>query len=455
MSAPPQEKGAPITDRRQLIEYLEAGCKPKPEWRVGTEHEKFGYTHDDLRPLLYEGERGIRALLEGLAGQFGWEMIRENGRPIALQRGRASVTLEPGGQVELSGAPVKTLHETCCEVHEHLDQVRAVAAPLGIGMLGLGFQPKWRREEIPWVPKGRYRIMGSYMPTRGRLGLDMMLRTCTIQTNLDFSSEADMVQKFRVGLAWQPVATALFANSPFTEGRPNGFLSYRSHVWTDTDPDRCGILPFVFEHGMGFERYVEHVLDVPMYFVYRDGQYIDVAGQSFRDFLEGRLPALPGEVPTISDWSDHLTTLFPEVRLKRFLEMRGADGGPWRSLCALPALWVGVLYHQATLDAAWDRVKDWTIEEHEYLRAEVPRHGLRTPFRGGTVQDLAKEMLELADAGLKGRAEEDWFGQDERQFLTALRGIAESGRTPADEKLELFHGRWRGSVDPIFAEFAY
>jgi glutamate--cysteine ligase len=455
MSAPPQTKGVPITDRRQLIEYLEAGCKPKAEWRVGTEHEKFGYTHDDLRPLPYEGERGIRALLEGLAAQFGWRIVTENDRPIALQRGGASVTLEPGGQVELSGAPVKTLHETCCEVHEHLDQVRAVAAPLGIGMLGLGFQPKWRREDIPWMPKGRYRIMRRYMPTRGKLGLDMMLRTCTIQTNLDFSSEADMVQKFRVGLAWQPVATALFANSPFTEGGANGFLSYRSHVWTDTDPDRCGILPFVFEDGMGFERYVDYVLDVPMYFVYRDGEYIDAAGQSFGDFLAGRLPALPGEVPTISDWSDHLTTLFPEVRLKRFLEMRGADGGPWRSLCALPALWVGVLYHQATLDAAWDRVRSWTLEEHEYLRAEVPRHGLRTPFRGGTVRDLAREMLDLADAGLTGRAEEDWFGQDERQFLTALRGIAESGRTPAEEKLELFRGRWRGSVDPVFAEFAY
>ena len=360
MSAPPQTKGAPITDRRQLIEYLEAGCKPKAEWRVGTEHEKFGYTHDDLRPLPYDGERGIRALLEGLAAQFNWQIVTENELPIALQRGGASVTLEPGGQVELSGAPVKTLHETCCEVHEHLDQVRAVAAPLGIGMLGLGFQPKWRREDIPWMPKGRYRIMGSYMPTKGRLGLDMMLRTCTIQTNLDFSSEADMVQKFRVGLAWQPVATALFANSPFTDGRPNGFLSYRSHVWTDTDPDRSGILPFVFEAGMGFERYVDHALDVPMYFVYRDGKYIDAAGQSFRDFLKGRLPALPGELPTITDWSDHLTTLFPEVRLKRYLEMRGTDGGPWRSLCALPALWVGVLYHQATLDAAWHRVKDWT-----------------------------------------------------------------------------------------------
>jgi glutamate--cysteine ligase len=455
MSAPPQDKGAPITDRRQLVEFLEGGCKPKPAWRIGTEHEKFGYTQDDLRPLPYEGERSIRALLEGLAREFGWETVEEHNRPIALRKGDASVTLEPGGQFELSGRPVKTLHETCCEVHEHLDQVRAVAAPLGIGMLGLGFQPKWRREDIPWMPKGRYRIMRAYMPTRGTLGLDMMLRTCTIQTNLDFASEADMLKKFRVGLAWQPVATALFANSPFTEGAPNGFLSYRSHVWTDTDPDRCGILPFVFEEGMGFERYVDHVLDVPMYFVYRDGEYIDAAGQSFRDFLEGRLPALPGEVPTISDWSDHLTTLFPEVRLKRFLEMRGADGGPWRSLCALPALWVGVLYHQATLDAAWDRVKGWTLEEHEYLRAEVPRQGLRTPFRGGTVQDLAREMLDLADAGLTGRAEEDWFGQDERQFLTALRGIAESGRTPAEEKLALFRGRWRGSVDPLFAEFAY
>jgi glutamate--cysteine ligase len=455
MSAPPQAEGAPITDRRQLIEFLESGCKPKPEWRIGTEHEKFGYTQDDLRPLPYDGERSIRALLEGLARQFGWQTVEENHRPIALQKGGASVTLEPGGQFELSGGAVKTLHETCCEVHEHLDQVRAVAAPLGIGMLGVGFQPKWRRDEIPWMPKGRYRIMRAYMPTKGNLGLDMMLRTCTIQTNLDFASEADMVKKFRVSLAWQPVATALFANSPFTDGAPNGFLSYRSHIWTDTDPDRCGILPFVFEDGMGFERYVDHVLDVPMYFVYRKGEYIDAAGQSFRDFLQGRLPALPGEVPTISDWSDHLTTLFPEVRLKRFLEMRGADGGPWRSLCALPALWVGILYHQATLDAAWDRVRDWTVEEHEYLRAEVPRQGLHTPFRGGTVQDLAREMLDLADAGLTGRAEEDWFGQDERQFLTALRGIAESGVTPAEEKLELFHGRWRGRVDPVFAEFAY
>jgi glutamate--cysteine ligase len=305
------------------------------------------------------------------------------------------------------------------------------------------------------MPKGRYQIMREYMPKKGRLGLDMMLRTCTIQVNLDYLSEADMVKKFRVALALQPVATALFANSPFTEGQPNGFVSYRSHIWTDTDPDRCGILPFVFEDGMGFERYVEHVLDVPMYFVYRDGRYIDASGQSFRDFLQGRLPALPGEIPTLTDWNDHLTTLFPEVRLKRFLEMRGADGGPWRSLCALPALWVGVLYHDEALDAAWDWVKGWTLEEHEQLRAEVPRHGLATRFRDGTVLDLAGEMLALAEIGLQRRSEEDWAGQDERQFLTTLRGIVDRGRTPAELLLELYNGRWNGSVDPVFNEFAY
>jgi glutamate--cysteine ligase len=297
--------------------------------------------------------------------------------------------------------------------------------------------------------------MGAYMPKRGALGLDMMLRTCTIQTNLDFGSEADMVKKFRGSLALQPVATALFANSPFTEGRPNGFLSYRSHIWTDTDPDRTGVLPFVFEPGMGFERYVEHVLDVPMYFVYRDGRYIDASGQSFRDFLNGELPALPGELPTMTDWHDHLTTLFPEVRLKRFLEMRGADGGPWRSLCALPALWVGVLYSQASLDAAADLIRDWTLEEHQALRDQVPKLALQTPFRGGTVQDLARHMLELSSEGLKARAEEDWAAQDERQFLTALRRVVETGNSPADDKLAAFHGRWQGEIDPIFTEFAY
>ena len=455
MSAPPSEKGAPITDHRQLVEHLESGCKPKANWRIGTEHEKFAYCHHDLKPLPYAGEVGIRTLLDGLADQFGWERVLENDLPIALKKGGANVSLEPGGQFELSGAPVRTLHETCSEVHEHLDQVRTVAEPLGVGMLGMGFQPKWRREDIPWMPKGRYKIMREYMQKKGKLGLDMMLRTCTIQTNLDFGSEADMVQKFRVSLALQPVVTALFANSPFTAGQPNGFVSYRSHIWTDTDPDRTGILPFVFEDGMGFERYADHALDVPMYFVYRDGEYIDASGQSFRDFLDGRLPALPGEAPTITDWDDHLTTLFPEVRMKRFLEMRGADGGPWRSLCALPAIWVGILYHQASLDAAWDLIKDWSLEEHQALRDQVPKSGLATPFRDRTVLDLAKEMLKMAEEGLRVRSEEDWAAQDERQFLTFLRGVVDRGRTPAEDKLDAFHGRWRGSIDPIFAEFAY
>ena len=455
MSAPPLAKGEPITSKRQLVDYLAAGSKARQDWRIGTEHEKFGFTWDDLRPLPYDGPRGIRALLEGLARDFGWTPISENAGPIALSKEHCNITLEPGGQFELSGAPLETIHQTCGEVHRHLSEVKHVAEPLGIGMLGMGFTPRWRREDIPWMPKDRYKIMRDYMPKKGSLGLDMMLRTCTVQVNLDFENEADMVEKFRVSLALQPVATALFANSPFTEGKPNGFLSYRSHVWTDTDPDRCGILPFVFEPGMGFERYVDHVLDVPMYFVYRDGRYIDCAGQSFRDFMAGRLPALPGELPTTSDWQDHLTTLFPEVRLKRFLEMRGADGGPWWRLCALPALWVGLLYDKDAQSAAWELVQDWTHEEHDLLRAEVPRRALQAPFRGGTVQDLARRVLAIADAGLKRRAKDLMYVADESHFLAPLLEIAESGQTPAERTLEAFHTRWQASVDGAYRELAY
>ena len=455
MSAPPQSQGSPITDKRQLVAYLEAGCKPPAAWRIGTEHEKFAYTRENLRPLPYDGPRGIRAILEGLVAHFGWEPVLEAGNPIALTKDGCSVTLEPGGQLELSGAPLETLHETCDEVHTHLSQVKKIAEPLDIGMVGLGFLPKWRREDVTWMPKGRYKIMGAYMPTRGNLGLDMMLRTCTVQVNLDFDSEADMVKKFRIGLALQPIATALFANSPFTEGAPNGFMSYRSQVWTDADPDRCGILPFVFEDGMGFERYAEHVLDVPMYFVYRDGQYLDASGQSFRDFLKGRLPALPGELPTTSDWIDHLSTLFPEVRLKHFLEMRGADGGPGRYICALPAFWVGLLYGSTALDAAWDLVKDWTLEEHTFLRAEVPRRSLATEFRGRPLAETARETLAIAEAGLRARASLNPDGQDETQYLAQLEEVLESGKCPARAKLEAYHGRWGGSVDPAFTEEAY
>lgn len=454
MSAPPKSRGEPITDRRQLIAYLESGCKPAGDWRIGTEHEKFAYRVSDLRPLPYDGPDGIGEVL-GRLQRYGWEPVEENGKVIALLQGMANITLEPGGQVELSGAPLETLHQTCAEVHHHLHQVKEVGAELGIAMMGLGFQPKWRRDEIPWMPKGRYRIMGDYMPKRGGLGLDMMTRTCTVQVNLDFGSEADMVRKFRVSLALQPIATALFANSPFTEGRPNGFQSFRSHIWTDTDPDRTGDLPFVFEDGFGFERYVDYMLDVPMYFVYRDGAYIDAAGLSFRDFLDGRLPVLPGEAPLITDWADHLTTAFPEVRLKKYLEMRGADGGPWRRLCALPALWVGLLYDSEALDAAWDLVKGWTAEERAHLRAEVPRHALRTTFRDRTVREVALEVLAIARGGLARRARNDNWGDDETHFLDTLTAIAESGETPADELLAKFHGPWGGSVDPVFREYAY
>ncbi|HIJ63809.1 MAG TPA: glutamate--cysteine ligase, partial [Rhodospirillaceae bacterium] len=350
MSAPAQPSGEPLTSKQELVDHLAEGCKPPELWRIGTEHEKFAFRLDDLRPLPYDGDHGIRAVLDGMR-RFGWQPVQEGENVIALVKGSASVTLEPGGQLELSGAPLETVHETCAEVDEHLTEVKTVASELGVAFLGLGFNPKWRREDIPWMPKGRYAIMRRYMPTRGGLGLDMMLRTCTVQVNLDFLSEADMVRKFRTSLALQPVATALWANSPFIEGRPSGYLSYRSHIWTDTDPDRTGMMGFVFEDGMGFERYVDYALGVPMYFVYRDGRYIDVAGASFRDFMAGRLDALPGERPTPGDWADHLTTIFPEVRLKRFLEMRGADGGPWRRLCALPAFWVGLLYDGTALDA--------------------------------------------------------------------------------------------------------
>ncbi len=445
----------PVAGKHDLIDYLAQGCKPPETWRIGTEHEKFVYARSDLRPLPYEGERGIRAVLEGLM-RFGWRPVLEAGNPIALLDDTgASITLEPGGQLELSGAPLESLHQTCIEIDRHLEQVKDVAKCLDFGMLGLGYQPKWPTETLPWMPKGRYRIMRAYMPKKGRLGLDMMLATCTVQVNLDFCSERTMVEMFRIGLALQPIATALFANSPFRRGSPCGFLSYRSHIWTDTDPDRCGMLDFVFEDGFGFERYVDYMLDVPMYFVYRNGTYIDASGQSFRDFMAGRLPALPGERPTMADWVDHLTTAFPEVRLKRFLEMRGADSGPWNRLCALPALWVGLLYDADARAAAWDLVKDWTAEERASLRANVPQQALSAPYRSGTVRDVALTALAIAHQGLKRRGRDDGLGRDETRFLNPLFRIAEANLTPAEELLCAYRRRWQDSVDPVFAEYAY
>ncbi|HEY4136058.1 MAG TPA: glutamate--cysteine ligase [Alphaproteobacteria bacterium] len=454
MSGPSQPSAEPITDKRQLVDYIASGNKPRNAWRVGTEHEKFAYDLDSYRPLPYEGPAGIAEILKRMQ-RFGWQPVKENGNVIALTQNGASITLEPGGQFELSGAPLENIHQTCEEVHEHLDQVKAIGAELGTGMLGLGFNPLWKREDIPWMPKGRYAIMRAYMPKVGSLGLDMMLRTCTIQANLDYESEADMARKFRVGIALQPIATALFANSPFVEGKPSGYVSYRSHVWTDTDAARTGDLPFVFEQGFGFEHYVDYLLDVPMYFVYRDGKYIDASGQSFRDFMAGRLPAMPGHVPTMGDWVDHLTTAFPEVRLKKFLEMRGTDGGPWRRICAVPALWTGLLYDTAALDAAWDLVKDWTAEERALLRREVPKTGLATLFRGKPLKILARQTVAIARQGLASRKRYDYLGRDEGRFLDELTEIAERGHTPAEDLLAKYEGDWQGHVEPVFKDYAY
>jgi glutamate--cysteine ligase len=453
----PQSGGGPIERHEQLAEYLEAGCKPASEWRIGTEHEKFGYCRDTLEPLPYDGPRSIRAMLEGLRDRYDWQPVEESGRLIGLQKAGANISLEPGGQLELSGAPLETIHQTCDEVNEHLAQVKDVADGIGAGFIGLGAAPHWTHEDMPLMPKGRYKLMDGYMQRVGTHGTQMMRRTCTVQVNLDFGSEADMVRKFRVALALQPVATALFANSPFFEGRLNGHKSWRSRIWRGLDPARTGMLPFVFEDGMGFERYVEYALDVPMYFVYRDGRYLDALGQSFRDFLRGELPALPGEKPTLSDWADHLTTLFPEVRIKRFMEMRGADGGPWRRLCALPAFWVGLCYDGAALDAAWDLARGWDAETRDALRVAASVSGLQAEVGGLNMLDLAREAVAIAEAGLKARAREGSGGliPDETHFLGALKESVETGRAPADELIAQYEGPWQGDVTRVFGEYSY
>ena len=453
----PQSGGGPIERVEQLAEYLASGSRPPEQWRIGTEHEKFGYDRKTLLPLPYDGPVSIRAMLEGLRDRFGWAPVEEAGNIIGLEQDGANVSLEPGGQLELSGAPLETIHQTCDEVNEHLRQVKAVADDIGAGFIGLGAAPVWTHEQMPMMPKGRYRIMTDYMRQVGTHGLQMMYRTCTVQVNLDFGSEADMVKKLRVALALQPVATALFANSPFFEGRPNGHKSWRSRIWRDLDPDRTGTLPFAFEEGFGFEAYVDYALDVPMYFVYRDGRYIDATGQSFRDFLRGALPALPGELPTLSDWADHLTTIFPEARLKKFIEMRGADGGPWRRLCALPALWVGLLYDGGALDAAWDLAKGWSAETREALRVGASVHGLDFEAGGVRMHDLAREVVTIAEVGLRARAAPGSGGllPDETHFLGTLRETVETGRTPADDLLARFEREWNGDLSRIYAERSY
>ncbi len=444
----------PIQSRDDLVAWIAEGNKPKSEYRVGTEHEKFAFSVEGHRPVPYEGPRGIRALLEGMQGMLGWEPIMEGENIIGLAGVTGgAISLEPGGQFELSGAPVENVHQTASELFAHLAQVREVAGPLGIGFLGLGMTPSWSRAEIPMMPKGRYRIMTNYMPKVGTLGLDMMYRTCTVQTNHDFSSEADMVRKMRVALALQPVATALFANSPFTEGKPNGFLSFRSEIWRDTDNQRAGMLPWAFESGMGFERYVDYALDVPMYFVKRGDEYIDVSGKSFRDHLAGKL--IIGDRATISDWANHISTIFPEVRLKRYLEMRGSDGGPWTRLPALAAYWVGILYDDDGLAAAWDIVKHWTAEERQKLRDDVPTQGFNARIKNRSVLSLARDTLRVAERGLVRRKRLDRNGRDETRYLRQLWEIVAREITPAEELLAKYNGPWNGSVDPVFDEYAY
>jgi glutamate--cysteine ligase len=451
-------------DLAALAGALAEGCKPVSAFRIGAEHEKFGFYNGSLKPVPYDGETGVHALLTGLM-RFGWTPVteaREDGGEtlIGLERandtgGIANISLEPGGQFELSGAPLETMHQICAETGKHLKETKIVADELGLGFLGMGFTPLWTRAEIPVMPKGRYKIMRAYMPKVGGMGLDMMFRTCTVQANLDFKSEADMVKKFRTSLALQPVATALFANSPFVEGKPTGWLSSRARVWTDTDPDRTGLLDFVFKDGFGFETYANYAASVPMYFVKRNGLYLDASGKSFRAFMAGELDILPGERPTLKDWADHLSTIFPEVRLKTYLEMRGADCGPQTSICALPALWTGILYDDAALAAAWDLCKDWTTEERTRLRTDAARLGLKAEVAGRSLQDVAKDMVAIARGGLKRRGQMNSDMLDETVFLNTLEEIADSGMTPADRLLELYHGPWQGDVRPVFDHLAY
>jgi glutamate--cysteine ligase len=447
----------PIEAWSELVEWIASGEKPRDAWRLGTEHEKVPFYRADASPVPYEGGRGIRALLEGMRDRTGWQPIMEDDHPIGLfdEAGGGAISLEPGGQFELSGAPLRTLHDTARETAQHLSDVKAVAEDLGIGFLTLGMSPLWTRAETPVMPKDRYRIMTNYMPKVGSLGLDMMYRTSTVQVNMDYASEADMVKKLRVSLALQPIATALFANSPFTDGKPNGFLSMRSHIWLDTDADRTGMMAFAFEDGFGYERYVDWALDVPMYFVKRDTTYHDVAGASFRDLLAGNFAPLPGERATHSDWANHVSTLFPEVRLKRYLEMRGADVGGLEHIVALSAFWTGLLYDDAALDGAWDLVKGWNAQQRQKLRADVPTQALKATIGGRSAQDIARDALALSREGLKRRAHLDEAGRDETRHLVYAEEIASSGRTSAERLLERYHGAWGGSVKPAFTECVY
>ena len=459
MSNPGETDATPIASERQLADYLAVGCKPVTAFRLGTEHEKFGFYNNDLAVPAYEREEGrlggIRAVLEGLT-EPGWAPITDSGNVIGLTGpDNAAISLEPAGQLELSGAPLGDLHQTRAEFEAHFTDVRRVAGPLGIGFAPVGFHPLARREDMRWMPKGRYGIMRAYMPKVGTRGLDMMTRTCTVQVNLDYASEADMVDKLRVSLCLQPLATALFANSPFVEGKPTGYLSNRAHAWTDTDGDRSGIPEVFFEDGFGFERYVRWVVDsVPMYFVYRHSRYIDAAGRSFRAFIDGRLGIPEAGTATMGDFADHITTVFTDVRLKRYIEMRGADAGTLEMMLAQSALWVGLLYDGAALAAAKALVARHGWRDLVALRGQVPRSGMATPWRGGTLRDLAREVLAIARDGLAARGRKNVAGEDERIYLAPLEAIAAGAPNQAERWLERYYGPWRGDVSAMLHEAA-
>ena len=456
MSIPQSAEGT-VENYSQLVQFLEGGCKVHTDWGIGTEHEKFGYDKKSFSPLPYEGETSIFSMLSGLRDTYGWEEVRENKKLIGLKRGGSNISLEPGGQLELSGAIFKNVHQTCNEVSNHLSEIKMIADNIGAGFIGLGASPDWSENQMPMMPKGRYELMTPYMGKVGTHGKKMMYRTCTVQVNLDYSSEKDMIRKMRAGVSLQPIATCLFAASPFFDGKPNGYKSWRSAIWRDTDSSRTGMVPFVYDKGFGFEKWVDYALDVPMYFVYRDGKYLNALGKSFRDFLEGKLDILIGQKPSLSDWADHLTTIFTEVRVKNFIEMRGADGGPWASICALPAFWVGIMYNSGALDEILDLTKDWSDFDREKLNQDVAKKGFEANIRGVPVHKVCKKVLEISRRGLVERAISNSSGgrRDEAHFLDPLFEIVEARQTLADKLLENYWGRWEKDLRRIYLEHSY
>lgn len=447
-----------IESKDQLIDFIKSGEKNPANFKIGTEHEKFVFNLSNNRPVKYDGEKGIKDLLTSLE-EFGWKTIKEGNNIIALSRsgalGGGSITLEPAGQFELSGAMLETVHETIKEIIDHKSQISLVGKKLDLGFLSLGFAPNWKREEMPVMPKERYQVMKRYMPTKGNHGLDMMFRSCTSQVNLDYSSEEDMIKKFRISLLAQPIVTALFANSPFKDGKLNNYKSYRSEVWKDTDPDRTGILPFVFKDNMGYESYVNYALEVPMYFIYRDGNYIDLAGSSFKDFIEGKLDKVSNYSATIEDWELHLTTIFPEVRLKTYLEMRGADAGGIAQICSLSAFWTGLLYNNDSLNKAGELFNDIDVAELAKVRNLVPKEGLNCAVGKYNVYNLASELIELSLQGLKSRNKLDIEGNDETKYLNPIIRIMKDKENSADKLIRKYNSEWNKDIMKIYEECVF